>query len=849
MTSISRRWLGVAASLARVKATIAVGLCLGGFVVIRGAEWLRLLLVVTLLASSVLLSSAKQAAEKSRALGRVMALLGASLAVRLVIEWDGMGLWRAIHPEAFIGAAALGFAFTFRQNRRNFFLAQMAMAWGVLCGMSRLGLALATWFWSAAAGSLFRALPRWDWVPTYLLAVIAVFPLLWALGNSHGAEHRQLKLFVNGLTVGVAPFVLVLPAAILVPTFNEWLGKPEVQPYFLALTYPFLFVFPITATYAVLYQGVLDYQSALRRAAQYALARYTLLSLIALPLAGGVVILYVNREEPLGRLLTGWRFLALATVALVAAAAFPLRYRLLAALDRRYFREAYDPRLVLRQLTEAVRKTRDIADLSSMLVDQVDKALHLESVVLMAVAPDQPGIVKCAAARGVTDPDSIQISAQFVSLLAGSSDPLAIDPSAPGSLGARLPEAEKEWLQRAGTSLLVPLLGSGETLTGFLALGRRKSERPFSADDRDLLASVGAAAGISLETRLLRATPTPGGPGATPPRDDTPPARECLGCLRVFESTVLTCTHCGAATQPALLPLTILDKYRLESRLGSGGFGVVYAATESRLGRRVALKTLPRISGERVERFKREALAAAAIQHPNLAMIHTAESWNETPILVFELLEGGTLAQRLMQDTMSIEEVVKLGKAMAGVLEEAHKRGILHRDIKPSNIGYDARGVPKLLDFGVARIRDPGTPAPARSVETITQARLDRQEADVHQTQDAPLTETGAIVGTPAYLPLEAYQSREPGPSFDLWALSVTLYESVSGINPFRAPSPAETIERLLRHDPSPLHELRPDCPPDLSTLLSRALSRSPGERPQSAAELRERLAGLAAMP
>jgi serine/threonine-protein kinase len=298
-------------------------------------------------------------------------------------------------------------------------------------------------------------------------------------------------------------------------------------------------------------------------------------------------------------------------------------------------------------------------------------------------------------------------------------------------------------------------------------------------------------------------------------------------------------------TQPALLPLSLLEKYRLESRLGSGGFGVVYAATELRLSRRVALKTLPRISGERVERFKREALAAAAIQHPNLAMIHTAESWNETPILVFELLEGGTLAQRLMRSPLSVVETLELGRAMAGVLEEAHKRGILHRDIKPSNIGYDARRTPKLLDFGVARIRDPATPSPARPVETITLDRLREPEGEVPLTQDAPLTETGAIVGTPAYMPLEAYQHGEPGPAFDLWALSVTLYESLAGINPFRAPTPAETIERLLRENPAPLREVRPDCPPALSDLLARALSRSANDRPRSAAEFKDALVRL----
>ena len=812
---------------------------------VHGAEFLRVLLVVVTLGSSLLLSAATKDATKSRALARVMTFLAVSLSLRLVRggEWEGM--WRAVHPEAFIGAATLDFASTFPAAGVTLSMVRAGMTWGIVDSLARLIAAVAAQFGSASGMYLAEMLPSKDWMPTYLLPLVAVFPLLRALGGSKGAEERQLRIFIRGFAIGVAPFALILPAAALVPSFNTWLDRREVQGYFLALTYPPLFVFPITATYAVLYQGALDYQSALRRAAQYALARYTLLSFIALPLAAGVVLLYANRAEPLGNLLTGWRFLALATVAVIAAGAFPLRYRLLAALDRHYFREAYDARLVLRELTEKVRKTRDIADLSSMLVEQVDKALHLESVVLMAVTPEQPGILKSAAAKGVADPDPIPISAQFVSLLAGSSDPLSLDASTPGSLAGRLPEGEREWLQRAGASLLVPLLGSGEMLTGFLALGRRKSETPFSPDDRDLLASVGAAAGISLETRLLRATPTPGGPGSTPSRDETPPARECLGCLRVFESTVLSCVDCGAATQPALLPLALLDKYRLESRLGSGGFGVVYAATELRLGRRVALKTLPRISGERVERFKREALAAAAIQHPNLAMIHTAESWNETPILVFELLEGGTLAQRLLRSTLSVAEVLDLGKAMAGVLEEAHRRGILHRDIKPSNIGYDARRTPKLLDFGVARIRDPQTPASAGDVETITLEGLQKRGAEMPRTQDAPLTETGAIVGTPAYMPLEAYQSREPGPAFDLWALSVTLYEALTGINPFRAPTPAETIERLLRENPAPLHDLRPDCPRGLSDLLARALSRNTSDRPRTATEFKGALGDL----
>ena len=846
MTGSSHRLLAAVSAVSQVKTSLALLLVAGGSVSIQGPEWLRLLLAAVFLVASLLLSTAHKGAEKSRALGLVMALLGARLSLRLVLGWEHVGFWRAIHPEAFIGAASLGLAGAFPAARVNRALISGAVAWGMLDSLARLLLTVGARSGSGTAAWALEIVPDWDWIPTYLLALLAVFPLLRAVKASQGAEQTQLKVFVYGLAVGMTPFVLVLPAAALFPSFNAWLKQPEIQPWFLSLTHPFLFVFPITATYAVLYQGALDYQSALRRAAQYALARYTLGAMVALPLIGGLALLYSHRAESLGSLLTGWPFLALLAVAATAGAALPLRYRLLAALDRRYFREAYDARRVLRELTESVRKTPDIHDLSRLIVEQVDKALHLESLVVMAARPGQPGLLQVAAARGVADPEPVTSSSQFVALLAGASDPLPIDASSPGSIVGRLPEREQEWLETAGASLLVPLHGSGEALTGFMVLGPKKSEMPFSVEDKDLLASVGGAAGLSIETRLLRATPTPGGGGSTPPHDATPAARECLGCLQVFDASTDSCARCNAPTVPALLPLVLLDKYRLESRLGSGGFGVVYAALETRLGRRVALKTLPRISGEKLERFKREALAAAAIHHPNLAMIHTAETWNETPILVFELLEGGTLAQRLLESPLTVADAVILGGAMASVLEEAHRRGILHRDIKPSNIGYDARRTPKLLDFGVARIRDPVTPGPSKGVDTITLERLHRGEAGVPQTQDAPLTETGAIVGTPAYLPLEAYQNKEPGPAFDLWALAVTLYESLSGTNPYRAATPAETIERLLRHTPAPLHEFRADSPRELSDLLVRALSKNVSERPRTAAEFREQLEAVA---
>jgi serine/threonine protein kinase len=242
---------------------------------------------------------------------------------------------------------------------------------------------------------------------------------------------------------------------------------------------------------------------------------------------------------------------------------------------------------------------------------------------------------------------------------------------------------------------------------------------------------------------------------------------------------------------------------------------------------------------EGAARLRREARANAVVVHPNLATIFGAETWNGVPMLIFELLEGGTLADRLRSGVLPVPVVLDLGIALAGVLDRAHDAGVLHRDIKPSNVGFSGEGVPKLLDFGLARI--------------VEDHRRETPDGDFGRSatggeKTGPTralgggTRAGVVVGTPSYVPPEALGGGSPGPAFDLWGLSLTLFESLTGANPFAGATVEETLTLVSAAALPPLRRSRPECVLALESLFCDALARDPRRRPPTARALRERL-------
>jgi serine/threonine protein kinase len=252
--------------------------------------------------------------------------------------------------------------------------------------------------------------------------------------------------------------------------------------------------------------------------------------------------------------------------------------------------------------------------------------------------------------------------------------------------------------------------------------------------------------------------------------------------------------------------------------------GVVYLATDLELERRMALKTLPETSPEDSVRLRREARAMAAVRHPNLALIFGVESWRGTPILVMEYLAGGTLAERIAHGALPVNDALDLGAQLAGVLARLHESGLLHRDVKPSNVGFTEDGVPKLLDFGLARIA---------GELNAPQAPTSGGAAPAAGTQSG-------FLGTPLYMSPEALNGGRSDQSFDLWSVAVVIFEAIAGRHPFEQSTGAATFQAIRSARALDLRQVRPDCPDSVVELFTRALAPEVTQRPSSARELGE---------
>jgi len=234
-----------------------------------------------------------------------------------------------------------------------------------------------------------------------------------------------------------------------------------------------------------------------------------------------------------------------------------------------------------------------------------------------------------------------------------------------------------------------------------------------------------------------------------------------------------------------------VSRYRVLSKLGGGGMGVVYEAEDLELGRRVALKFLPdevEAGSKALERFRREARAASALNHPGICVLHDIDEHEGRPFLVLERLEGHTLAELLHDGPLPVERVVELCDQIADALDAAHRAGIVHRDLKPANLFVTQRGQVKILDFGLARIAT----GSADSTGSGT-------PADAPTIVDPRLTETGAVVGTVAYMSPEQARGQMLDARSDLFSLGIVLYEATTGRLPFAGSSAAECFVSLAR--------------------------------------------------
>ena len=267
---------------------------------------------------------------------------------------------------------------------------------------------------------------------------------------------------------------------------------------------------------------------------------------------------------------------------------------------------------------------------------------------------------------------------------------------------------------------------------------------------------------------------------------------------------------------------TRLGHYEIVDQIGVGGMGEVYRAHDTQLNRMVAIKVLPRelaADEDLLQRFEREAKAASAISHPNIAHIYGIGESDGRHFIVMELVEGDTLAARLHDTPLETGELIDIGIQVADALDEAHTKGVTHRDVKTANVMVTARGVVKLLDFGLAKVVEPEQSADAE-VPTKLQ------------------TSAGLVLGTLQYMSPEQALGRQVDGRSDLFSLGVVLFELATARQPFTAPTTTETLARIAHAEPEAIARLNYDAPPELERIIRKCLEKDPTSRYQAARDL-----------
>ena len=667
--------------------------------------------------------------------------------------------------------------------------------------------------WSAAHPGIYYA----SFSLALVLNVLAIAEGVYRYRFNHDAnERRRIRMAVYTAVPGVLAYAVNDGWPMLAAVAG---GAPFTYPRAVSAMLHALVLLPAFGlVYAVGVERVLGPRIVLRRSLQYALATRTLTVLVFLPVIPLAVTLVRDRNERLIDIAGSKALIYLALAGLLAAA---LKYRDRARqwLDQRFFREEYDARKILVSLAGRVRFETDPSDLASLVVRQLDEALHPEMVAVMAGGIGD-GLLT-AVASAPPDVPALAAGGGLASMLRWSDQPLEIFMHDPRSPARRLPADEQAWLERTGATLLAPVMSNDGALAGVIVLGEKRSEEAYSDEDRQLLASIASQVGIGFDVVRLRRHSTASGMIDSEATRLIPararPLAECPRCGRCDEAGGAACANDGAEMQVVpSVPLVVDGKYRIEQLLGRGGMGAVYRARDERLDRLVAVKVVrAELLGdpEARRRFRREAQIVARLQHPSIVSVFDYGTFaGGGAYLVMELVRGEDLRRVLQREgRLEPERALKILSAVCSAIDSAHRDGVLHRDLKPENILLPGSGVDaKVLDFGVAKVMHDD------------RAGASRRDGGTR------LTAAGMIVGTPAYMAPEQLHGVVPDARSDVFSLGVVAFEMLTGDLPFGRGSLGELVLAHARGVPTPPSNT---MPPALDHAVRAALQPDPDRR------------------
>jgi len=647
---------------------------------------------------------------------------------------------------------------------------------------------------------------------TTFALILPALPIVLIRARSAPPDERaRVRVFSTALVVGSVPICIELILEALVPSYTAFLrGSPRALTAMVITVLVPLVTVPLITGYSVLVHHTLDARLVIRQGVYYLLAKWTLAGL-TLALFGFLVShVYARRNDSVASVASDRRSMLLLLLVALGSALFAGRKYLIGWVNRWFDRARADRAIVLARTGDALRLVRTRLELAAYVEHAAQHALSASAIVHLfdtrrhAYIPFGRGSLSLPAESAL---GSLLTSEPTLSLVRTDRDNFIV---------RCLPRTERFWLSETNVSAVAPIRSSGaERPAGLIAFGPRRDGMGYSRDDERFVAALASAAGIALENLRLKSE-------AAEDREEF--GMLCERCHRVVDALegATTCP-CGGPLKSAAVPRRISGKFLVEALLGVGGMGVAYLASDTGLNRRVALKTLPSLSFEAMTRLKREAQTMAALAHPNLAMILGQESWRGTPILVCEYLPGGTLQQRIASGPLAVNDALSLTLALLDALHYMHGQGVLHRDIKPSNIAFAVDGTPKLLDFGVAGLME--------RLQAFT-------PGDGATTAPAMGT---TLAGTIAYLPPAAFRGETPTVLFDLWALTVVLFESITGRHPFAAG--VDTAENICRGRLTV--SVDGDCPEAIGDFLRKALTAHSHRYFESSTALRDAVTAM----
>ncbi len=633
-----------------------------------------------------------------------------------------------------------------------------------------------------------------------------------------GDLKRRLRWMSLGIAVSLLPLVVVAPMLFL----SALDGGPGQLARTVHVINVLIIISPLSVGYAIVTHRALGFRVVLRAGLRYLLAKNVLRAAIVVPIALLVFKIAANPTATVAELFLGT--VGRTNLLLLLAAALALRYRtsLMERIDRRFFREAYQRDRIFVALAESIAKVTDIPSLARLLSTQLQDALHPERII--AVARDRGSemqvVYSSDGTAGPVTAESIGLPLEELRQIDA-----VIEPRRMPQLAADAQRA----LSALGIDLIVPIRGPNEGLLGVLLLGAKRSEEPYTGKDRHLLDTAATQTGVVWENLHLRhaLSREQGARRQLSARLDGGLAAmvlECPECGRCYDGDATHCTTDGRSLVPSLPTARRLDgKYLLHRLVGRGGMGAVYQATDLRLDRTVAVKTILDTQFDDAvvrQRFAREARASARVVHPNVVGVFDLGEFAGGAYLVLEFLEGRSLRQALQQSgAMSPSEAARLLADVFDGVAAAHAQQVIHRDLKPENIFLIdvADGAPraKILDFGLAVARD-----------------LDFADGN-------KLTRTGTTVGTLAYMSPEQFAGEPVDEGTDVHALGIVALEMLTGSVELRGPffARADAVLRERLGGDAASAEQR-----ELASILARATHGVREDRYGSVSEFRDAL-------